>query len=81
MKCQILFSGKNKKYFKMLSAGNFTQHALADDILPKKLVLLKIGLGEHVLYGMSNLLITEKEELFCIYSTYLDFLYHSCTKI
>ena len=35
MKCQILFSGINKKYFTMSSAKDFTQHAklLSEDLV------------------------------------------------
>ena len=42
MKCHILFSGKNKKNFKMLSAENFTQSAKLNDAKLIKYTLYRI---------------------------------------
>ena len=49
MKCQNLFSRKSKiKYFKMLSAENFTQYA-------------KVSFGKHAYSNILNILQPKKE--------------------
>ena len=65
MKCQILFSRKNKKkYFKMLSAKMFTQHATCY-IFPRKHMLWdlnKLHQQDHTEYPLHIFYRKKKKE-------------------